>query len=66
MLAYPAASPWWLLAVFALFRFFDLLKPWPIRYFDEKLHGGFGIMFDDALAGLASALLLWAALALLP
>ena len=64
LLAYPAVSPWWLLAVFALFRFFDVLKPWPIRYFDEKLHGGFGIMFDDALAGLASAALLWAGLAL--
>lgn len=57
------ASPLWLLPVFAAFRFFDVLKPWPIRWFDRKLHGGFGIMFDDALAGLASAGVVWAQLA---
>lgn len=62
LVAYEAA-PVWLLAVFAAFRFFDVLKPWPIRWFDEKLHGGFGIMFDDALAGLASAGVIWALLA---
>ena len=62
LVAYDASSVW-LLAVFAAFRFFDVLKPWPIRWFDEKLHGGFGIMFDDALAGLASAGVIWALLA---
>lgn len=40
------------LAIFVLFRLFDILKPYPIRYFDEKLKGGFGIMFDDILAAL--------------
>ncbi|RHW76012.1 phosphatidylglycerophosphatase A [Colwellia sp. RSH04] len=36
---------------FLLFRFFDILKPWPISIADKKLKGGFGIMFDDILAG---------------
>jgi phosphatidylglycerophosphatase A len=35
-----------------LFRFFDVLKPWPINWLDKKVHGGFGIMIDDALAGI--------------
>ena len=41
---------------FALFRFFDIIKPWPIRRL-EKLPGGWGIMADDVAAGLAAAAL---------
>jgi phosphatidylglycerophosphatase A len=41
----------WLLIGFLLFRFFDILKPWPIRWFDRRVPGGFGIMLDDLLAG---------------
>lgn len=41
----------WIIIGFALFRFFDILKPWPIKWLDEKVHGGFGIMIDDVLAG---------------
>lgn len=41
-----------LLAGFVLFRLFDILKPWPIRYLDKYVHGGFGIMIDDIVAGL--------------
>jgi len=41
----------WLLAGFVLFRVFDIIKPWPIRWFDRHVHGGFGIMIDDVLAG---------------
>jgi phosphatidylglycerophosphatase A len=37
---------------FLLFRVFDIFKPWPISYIDKHVHGGFGIMFDDVLAGL--------------
>jgi len=37
---------------FALFRFFDALKPWPISVADRKIKGGFGVMFDDILAAL--------------
>ncbi len=36
---------------FALFRLFDIFKPWPISFIDKNVHGGFGIMFDDVLAG---------------
>lgn len=41
-----------ILVGFILFRFFDIIKPWPISLADKKLTGGFGIMFDDILAGL--------------
>jgi len=37
---------------FALFRLFDILKPWPIRWFDRNIHGGLGIMLDDIVAGI--------------
>ena len=48
----------WLLAAFVLFRFFDIFKPWPIRQFDKKVSGGFGIMIDDVVAGLYTLVLL--------
>jgi len=41
----------WVLLGFALFRLFDIWKPWPIRYVDKNIHGGFGMIFDDVLAG---------------
>jgi phosphatidylglycerophosphatase A len=47
-----------LLAGFVLFRFFDILKPWPIKWLDQHVHGGFGIMLDDVVAGIFAALLL--------
>jgi phosphatidylglycerophosphatase A len=40
-----------LLIGFILFRIFDIAKPWPISYLDKHVHGGFGIMADDLLAG---------------
>lgn len=50
MIAVPAN--WlWLAIGFALFRFFDIIKPWPISWLDAKVDGGFGIMIDDVLAG---------------
>ena len=48
----------WIVAGFVSFRFFDILKPWPIKWFDSKVGGGFGIMVDDLLAGLAAAAVL--------
>jgi phosphatidylglycerophosphatase A len=47
-------------AGFVLFRLFDIVKPWPARWFDRNLHGGFGVMADDVAAGFyaATALLL--------
>lgn len=46
------------LIAFGLFRLFDIWKPWPIRYLDQQVHGGLGIMADDILAGVIAALLL--------
>lgn len=44
---------WWELAVaFALFRLFDIAKPWPVRASENWLPAGFGIMIDDFFAGL--------------
>lgn len=51
-------SSWWLLPAFTLFRFFDILKPWPIKVLDAKVQGGFGIMVDDLMAGVMAALAL--------
>lgn len=48
----------WMLAGFALFRLFDIWKPWPIGWVDKHVHGGFGIIFDDILAGALSWLVL--------
>ena len=40
----------WQAAAFVLFRAFDIVKPPPIRWFERRYHGGFGVMFDDLLA----------------
>jgi phosphatidylglycerophosphatase A len=42
---------YWPLLGFALFRVFDIFKPWPISWLDRHVHGGLGIMLDDILAG---------------
>lgn len=53
------ACPWWeILLSLALFRFFDIVKPLGIRR-TEALPGGYGMMADDILAGVYSALILW-------
>jgi phosphatidylglycerophosphatase A len=52
-------SLWWLLlAGFALFRLFDVWKPWPIRWFDQRVKGGMGVMVDDVIAGIFAAVVL--------
>ena len=51
----------WMLGGFVLFRFFDILKPWPINIIDRRVGGGFGIMVDDIVA----ALYAWLALQVL-
>ena len=47
----PQGLGWWL-AAFAAFRFFDAVKPPAIRWFDQKVRGGFGVMLDDFIAAL--------------
>ena len=42
---------WWMQVIaFVAFRVFDITKPPPIRYFDQRVKGGFGVMLDDLLA----------------
>ena len=41
---------------FVTFRIFDIFKPYPINVVDKKIHNGFGIIFDDILAGIYSAI----------
>ncbi len=48
---------WWMIAGFALFRAFDILKPYPINRL-QGLQGGLGVMMDDALAGVYAAIVL--------
>ncbi len=57
MIAAPVGWQWMLIG-FVLFRFFDIIKPWPIRWFDKNLHGGLGIMVDDVVAGVFATLIL--------
>ncbi len=45
-------------AAFALFRLFDILKPWPIRDLDHRLGGGLGIMLDDLAAAIYASIIL--------
>lgn len=56
---FMAPAGWiWILVGFVLFRFFDIIKPWPINWLDKKVHGGFGIMIDDVLAGIYALIVL--------
>jgi len=62
-LLFVGHGPWWsIVLAFALFRLFDIWKPWPVGWLDRNLHGGLGIMADDALAGLMAAGWVWIAL----
>ena len=44
---------------FIFFRFFDILKPFPVSYFDKNFKNYFGIIMDDIMAGLYSMLLIY-------
>lgn len=54
-------TPTWqvLLLGFLAFRFFDIVKPFPIQWIDKKISGGIGIMLDDILAGIFAWVALW-------
>jgi phosphatidylglycerophosphatase A len=54
--AYPLAA----LVGFALFRLFDIRKPFPVGWLDQRIHGGLGIMLDDVAAGIYALLILQA------
>ncbi len=54
MIAAPSGWPW-VVGGFALFRLFDIVKPWPIRLVDRRVGGGLGVMLDDLLAAVFAA-----------
>jgi phosphatidylglycerophosphatase A len=57
MIAVPVSWQW-VLTGFVLFRIFDIMKPWPIRWADRQVHGGLGIMLDDVLAAVYAGLIM--------
>lgn len=57
VLALPLTAGY-LVAAFVLFRFFDIVKPPPIRNIDKAVGGGLGVMLDDVVAGMAANVLL--------
>ena len=57
MIAIPA-TPLAMGLGFILFRIFDIWKPFPIRFIDQRFHGGLGIMLDDIVAGIFSLIIL--------
>lgn len=55
----PYVSLFWIVVAFVAFRLFDVVKPWPIRWFDQKVSGGFGIMIDDVIAAIFSSIVVY-------
>jgi phosphatidylglycerophosphatase A len=50
---YLLPATWlYLIVGFFAFRFFDIVKPFPARTIDQRMHGGFGVMLDDIVAGI--------------
>ncbi|MFT4729236.1 MAG: phosphatidylglycerophosphatase A [Granulosicoccus sp.] len=61
MIAVPKTLVW-VVVGFILFRFFDILKPWPISWIDKQVAGGMGIMLDDVLAAVFALIVIQVAL----
>ena len=57
MLWVPKTTPL-IIGGFLLFRFFDILKPFPIRRVEKRLKGGFGVVLDDVVAGVYANIIL--------
>ena len=49
----------WILLSFILFRFFDILKPFPINIIDQKMKNGLGVILDDIMAGILTTMSLY-------
>jgi phosphatidylglycerophosphatase A len=60
LLCLPEQSLLYWLAAFVVFRVFDIAKPWPIRWVDQSIEGGLGIMLDDLLAAAFAIGFIWA------
>lgn len=54
LLVWPLGD-WWIVIGFGLFRLFDIWKPGPIRWADNHIKGGLGVMVDDIVAGVFAA-----------
>jgi len=53
LVLYAIGGDWkWIAIAFFVFRFFDIVKPPPIRQVDRSMKNGFGVMFDDLLAAI--------------
>ncbi|MGB0747701.1 MAG: phosphatidylglycerophosphatase A [Magnetospiraceae bacterium] len=57
-IALAAVPPDWVYwgMAFGLFRFFDIVKPWPVDVLDSRVPGAWGVMLDDVMAGIYAAL----------
>ncbi|BBP43830.1 phosphatidylglycerophosphatase A family protein [Thiosulfativibrio zosterae] len=60
MVFLPEQSLWYWVAAFIAFRVFDIFKPWPINWADQKVSGGAGIMLDDIIAACYAIIIIWA------
>jgi phosphatidylglycerophosphatase A len=58
LLACVGQHPAYLIGAFVFFRFFDILKPFPVGWIDRNLSGAKGVMLDDIMAGIYAALVL--------
>ena len=58
MILFTPNDPLFYIIAFAYFRFFDIIKPWPTNWFDANVKGGFGVMFDDVVAGTQAIILM--------
>ena len=52
-------DPKWFLAAFVIFRVADIIKPWPASYIDKNMKGGLGVMLDDVIAGIYTAIIMY-------
>lgn len=59
-------TPFNLILAFILFRFFDIVKPWPVRLIDKNIAGGTGIVLDDAAAGILANICAQAVIRIVP
>lgn len=60
LLSVPQEWEWWhVILALLLFRFFDIVKPLGVRWIDNNVKGGWGVMLDDILAGIYGAIVLW-------
>src|SRR5574344_1047379 len=58
---YHNLDKWWIYLVgFGFFRFFDICKMGPVKYFDSKMKNAYGVMLDDVCAGLMAGICVWA------